>query len=121
MAAKKTNPVTEAEEQIAVPASPMLDIDDDDEDEDDYNQRLNLEENLTTAVPIKDNTYKGPRVQIFIPAPPESEDEGVKIDMYEHVTIANEKGEECTRILRGEWVEVPVPVYLQLKNKYPKL
>ena len=117
MATRKTNPIADAEEQIAV-QSPVVDIDD---DEDEGYDKLDLEQNLTTAVPIKDNSYKGPRVRVFIPAPPESEDEGVKIDMYEHVTIANEKGEDHTRILRGEWVEIPVPVYLQLKNKYPKL
>ena len=94
----------------------------DDEDEDEVVERLNLEENLTVKVPIKDTSYKGPRVRVFIPPPPDAEEgSGTKIDMYEHVTIANEKGEEHTRILRGEWVDIPVPVYMQLKAKYPKL
>ena len=120
-AKKKSNPVNEAEEQIAIPVDPDLDMDDD-EDEDEVNGRLNLEENLTTAVPIKDNSYKGPTVRVFIQPPPEAEEgSGMKVDMYEHVTIANEKGEEHTRILRGEWVDIPVPVYMQLKAKYPKL
>lgn len=119
MAAKKSNPVNEAEEMIPVPVDPEIDMDDEDEDD---NQPLNLEENLTVAVPIKDTSYKGPRVRVFIQPPPEAEEgSGAKVDMYEHVTIANEKGEEHTRVLRGEWVDIPVPVYMQLKAKYPKL
>ena len=74
---------------------------------------------LTTAVEKKDNSYKGPRVRIFLPKL--EEEDGSKVDQYEHVTIANEEGEENYRVLRGKWVEVPVPVYLVLKARYPEL
>jgi len=78
------------------------------------------EDELTFRVEKEDNSYKGPRVRIFLP---ELEDEGngVKVDQYEHVTIANEKKETHYRIHRGEWVEVPVPVFIALKERYPKL
>ena len=74
---------------------------------------------LTTAVQKKSDGYKGPRVRIFLPELENSENEGIEVDQYEHVTIANETGEENFRIKRGEYVEVPVPVYIQLKNKFP--
>lgn len=67
---------------------------------------------VTSATMEKDNT---PRVRVFIPEHQSSSD--VAIDPYEHVTI---KG-ETTLVRRGEWVSVPVPVFLQLRNRYPKL
>lgn len=74
---------------------------------------------LTTAVQREDKTYKGPVVTVFLP---EIADDGsMKVDQYEHVTIANEKGEDCYKVRRGEFVEVPVPVYLVLKERYPKI
>ena len=74
---------------------------------------------LTTAVKREDTTYKGPTSTVFLP---EIADDGsMKVDQYEHVTIANEKGEDCYKVRRGEFVEVPVPVYLVLKERYPKI
>lgn len=68
---------------------------------------------VTSAAQEKDNT---PRVRIFIP-PREETQEGVKIDQYEHVTIDG----VTTLIRRGEYVDVTVPVYLQLRNRFPYL
>lgn len=79
------------------------------------------QEDLTTAVPKKVEGYKGPRVRIFLPELENSESDGLLVDQYEHVTIANETGEENYRIKRGEYVEVPVPVFIALKDRYPKL
>ena len=93
-----------------------------DEDED-MNEGLNggsMLDNMTFAVKKEDKSYKGPTVDVFLPELPGGED-GVKVDQYEHVTIANEKSETIYHIHRGETVTVPVPVYQVLKARYPKL
>ena len=76
---------------------------------------------LTIQSVAKESDYKGPYVDVFLPALEDSGDGGLKVDQYEHVTIANEQKETCWKVLRGETVEVPVPVFLQLKQKYPKI
>lgn len=75
---------------------------------------------LTTQTPVKDEGPKYPTTVVTIPALPEAGN-GVKVDQYEHVTIANEVREDCYKVLRGEPVEIPVPVYIQLKERYPKI
>ena len=83
---------------------------------------LNAEEamdNLTFKVEEKKPDYVGPYVSIFLPAL--ESDGGMKVDQYEHVTISNENGEKRYRVLRGERVDVPVPVFIVLKDRYPKL
>ena len=57
---------------------------------------------------------------MFLPALEDSGDGGLKVDQYEHVTIANEDKETCYKVLRGEHVPVPVPVFMALKARYPK-
>lgn len=79
------------------------------------------ETNLTTAVKKEDKKYDGPYVQIFLPELENSGEEGMPVDQYEHVTIANETGRQQYRVHRGEYVDVPVPVFIALKEKYPKL
>ena len=76
---------------------------------------------LTTTTPERQAVYNGPYVPVFIPALEDTGSGGLKVDQYEHVTIANEQKETCWKVLRGETVEVPVPVFLQLKQKYPKI
>ena len=77
-----------------------------------------MEDSLTFAVPQKKEDAGGPRVRIFLPR---LEDDGsVAVDQYEHVSIANELGENHTRIHRGEWVSVTIPVYMNLKERYGK-
>lgn len=66
---------------------------------------------VTSAAREEDNT---PRVRIIIPVPEDATD---KTDLYEHVTI----GSNTTLIRRGEYVRVPVPVFIQLRNRYPNL
>ena len=75
----------------------------------------------TIAIPQKPKAKEEPRVLIRLDKLIDSDDEGVKVDQYEHVTLANERGETCYKVMRGEWVEVPVPVFIALKEKYPKL
>lgn len=76
-------------------------------------------DSLTAAVPVVEQKDNTPRVRIFIPLLPgeEEPEDGIKIDHYEHVTIEG----KTTLVRRGEYVEVSVPVFLQLRNKYPKL
>ena len=76
---------------------------------------------LTFQVEEKDDGYKGPMVTVTIPALEDSGSAGIKVDQYEHVTISNEEKHKTYYVLRGEPVEVPVPVFIQLKNRYPKI
>jgi hypothetical protein len=78
-------------------------------------------DNLTVAVKREDKSYKGPTVQIYLPKLEDSGDDGIKVDQYEHVTIANEESIQEYRVHRGEHVEVPVPVFITLKARYPEL
>lgn len=78
-------------------------------------------DNMTTAVVREEKGYKGPYVPIFLPELEGGGEDGIKVDQYEHVTIANEEKEECYRILRGVHTEVPAPVFMVLKEKYPKI
>ena len=82
------------------------------------NEEKTMKDNLTFAVPKPKADDSVPRVRIILPRL--EEDDSVTVDQYEHVTIANEMGEEHTRILRGEWVDVPVPVFMALKERYGK-
>ena len=77
-----------------------------------------MDDGITVIAEEKKPYYKGPMVPVFLPRL-EEEGSGVKVDQYEHVTIANEVGEWTWRVRRGEHVEVPVPVFVQLKNKFP--
>ena len=76
---------------------------------------------LTTAVEKKEPTYVGPYVDVFLPELEGGGEDGIKVDQYEHVTLANETGETIYRVHRGERVSVPVPVFMALKERYPKL
>jgi hypothetical protein len=82
---------------------------------------VELEDELTFVHEEKEEGPKGPTVQIYLPKL-EEEGGGVKVDQYEHVTIANEVGEPKTWFIkRGERVDIPVKVYLIMKEKYPDL
>lgn len=75
---------------------------------------------LTMEIPEEKPGYTGPMVDVFLPEL-EGSDGGKTIDQYEHVTLANEKEEQIYYVRRGEHVSVPVPVFLALKEKYPKI
>ena len=72
-------------------------------------------DNLTVAVPQKQHE-EVTRVRIRLPESMEA-DSGVKVDPYEHVTING----EITYIKRGEYVDVTIPVYMILKDRYPNI
>lgn len=76
---------------------------------------------MVVAVPQKKEEHKEPMVTVTLQELPGSGTEGIKVDQYEHVTIANEVKEEVWKVLRGRPVEVPYRVYIQLKNKYPNI
>lgn len=77
-------------------------------------------ETLTFVAPNETSEYNGPMVDVFLPEL-EGGGNGLKVDQYEHVTISNGNTETPYKILRGEHVQVPVPVFVVLKEKYPKL
>ena len=76
---------------------------------------------ITTVLPPKEEVVEEPMVEVQLPALEESGDGGLKVDQFEHVTIANEKGEKIFYIHRGERVPVPVSVFMVLKQKYPNI
>ncbi len=71
---------------------------------------------LTVAVPDKKDENAEQRTRIILPKLIGDED-GLTVDQYEHVTIANERGEICYKVLRGEYVDVPLYVFMILKQK----
>ena len=81
-----------------------------------------LDDPTTIKVAEGQKKYSGPMVDIYLPAL-EEEGSGVKVDQYEHVTIANEEREDHYKIRRGVHVSVPVPVFVVLKQsgRYPNL
>ena len=74
---------------------------------------------LVVLAQQKKPDYTGPYVDVILPRL-EGDDDS-KVDQYEHVTIANENKEYIYRVLRGVHVEVPVPVFVALKQKHPNL
>ena len=70
---------------------------------------------ITVSSPVEDKAAEV-RVSVYIPTNADDES-GEKVDPFERVTING----EGTIIKRGERVEVTVPVFVQLRNKFPKL
>ena len=64
----------------------------------------------------KTNFTAEPTVRIFLPLLEESGTE-INTDQTENVIING----KVTQIRRGEYVDVKVPVFLQLKQRYPNL
>ena len=76
---------------------------------------------MTMAIPKEEKKNDEIRVSVFLPELDDPNDGGIKVDQYEHVTIANEVGERHDRVKRGEHVEVSLSTFMTLKEKYPKL
>ena len=68
---------------------------------------------LTAVTPVQAKKDDVPRVRVFIP--PLEDDGALKADQYEHVTVDG----VTTLVRRGEYVDVTVPVFMQLRNKFP--
>ena len=78
-------------------------------------------ENITIAIPKPEEKPKEVRVRIKLPKREEDSTPGINVDQFEHVTIANEQGETCYRVKRGEWVDVTIPVFEMLRQRYPDI
>ena len=79
-----------------------------------------VNDGLTIVQEVREEKDKGPMVQIYLPKL-EEEGNGVNVDQYEHVTLANEVKEDIKYIKRGERVDVDIPTFLVMKEKYPDL
>ena len=77
-------------------------------------------DNVLTFQVTEETKETGPTVEVYLPELPGGGD-GVKVDQDEHVTIANEEHETCYKVHRGERVQVPISVFMVLKEKYPNL
>lgn len=76
---------------------------------------------LTIVAEPEKEKYSGPTVRIYLQPLEDPGDAGIKVDQYEHVTIANEEKEERFYVRRGEWVDIPVSVFMVMKERYPNL
>ena len=72
-------------------------------------------DNITVSTPVEAAVVE-PRVSIYIHKTADDES-GEKVDPFERVTING----EGTNVMRGERVEVTIPVFVQLRNKFPNL
>lgn len=70
---------------------------------------------ITVTTPVEKKEEEQ-RVRVFLPKL-EDDGSGLKVDQYEHVTING----RTTLVKRGEYVDVTIPVFIQLKNKFPNL
>ena len=76
---------------------------------------------ITVAVDEKPEKIEEPRVRIMLPKRESDDNPGLTVDQYEHVSISNENGDFNVRVKRGEWVDVTVPVFMLLKQRYPNI
>lgn len=74
-----------------------------------------LDSTISSVIAAKAPSVPSAKVTVFIPTAEDTS--GVKIDQNEYVTING----TTTKIPRGEYVEVSVPVFMQLRNRYPNL
>lgn len=73
-------------------------------------------DSTVAVIPEKGEVKLEPTVRIYIPLI-EDQNTDVTIDQSEEVIING----KVTQIRRGEYVDVKVPVYLLLKQRYPNL
>lgn len=73
-------------------------------------------DDITVEVAAQQPEEQKTVVRVFLPLL-EDQDTSMEIDQTEYVTING----KTTAIRRGEYVDVPVPVFMQLRNKYPHL
>ena len=79
-------------------------------------------ESITIVAEPKPEKKEEVRVRIKLPLREEDDPAaGLNVDHYEHVTISNELGEETIYVKRGEWVDVTIPVFTLLRQRYPDI
>lgn len=71
---------------------------------------------ITVEVAEQQANEQQATVRVFLPLM-EDQESALEVDQTEYVTING----KTTAIKRGEYVDVPVPVFMQLRNKYPHL
>ena len=74
-----------------------------------------INDGISGVITPVENNLKEPTVNIFIPLAADSA-EGT-VEQAEYVTVNG----KTIKIPRGEYVDVKVPVFLQLRNRYPNL
>lgn len=75
---------------------------------------------ITVEIPLEEVAPSEPLTPVYIPLPDgvdQADIDAKKFDPYEHVTING----KTTYVKRGETVMVPVSVFLQLRNRYPRI
>lgn len=72
-------------------------------------------DDITVSTPVAEE-HAEVRVSVFIPKTADDE-AGEKVDPFERVTING----EGTNVMRGQRVDVTIPVFVQLRNKFPNL
>lgn len=78
-------------------------------------------EDITIHLPPKEEKPEEIRVRIKLPLREDDQAAGLNVDHYEHVTISNEQGENTIYVKRGEWVDVTIPVFNLLRQRYPDI
>lgn len=76
-----------------------------------------MDDGISVELEKENEVRVEPTVRVFIPMLDESDYGDLKIDQAETVIING----KVTRIKRGEYVDVKVPVFMQLKQRYPNL
>lgn len=76
-----------------------------------------LNDGISVEVTEEKEVRVEPTIRILIPLADESSYGDMKIDQAETVIING----QTTRIKRGEYVDVKVPVWMQLRQRYPNL
>ena len=76
-----------------------------------------LNDGISVEIEKEQEVRVEPSVRVFIPLADEAEYGDLKIDQAETVIING----KVTRIRRGEYVDVKVPVFMQLRQRYPQL
>ena len=69
------------------------------------------------SVEVEAKKPVAPMAKVSVLIPMTEEGDGAKEDQNEYVTVNG----STTKVPRGEWVDVTVPVFIQLRNRYPNL
>lgn len=85
------------------------------------NKKVEETESITMHAPVQAAKPKETRVLIKLPLREDDNTPGLTVDQFEHVTISNEQGENTVYIKRGVPVEVTIPVYTLLKQRFPDI
>lgn len=74
-----------------------------------------IDNSISVEVEAKKPVDPMAKVSVYIPMTEEGE--GAKVDQNEYVTVNG----STTKVPRGQWVDVTIPVFVQLRNRYPNL